>query len=299
MERIELDHRDVGASAFALIDPLAGDEAGLAAWGEFAQHALAPHGFEAQAAQFPVLIALRDLSSDALGRVLESLLGSLQMSSPCVALLQTSADAGRVAMHLRQRLAPRFPQGRRGVFRFHDPVVFEHLTWILTEQERVRLLGPIDRWLLPLRGAWYGVINPGDAMQRSQPFRLPRAWSSILRIGAIHAVLAEDTAWQAAPSKWGARANQLLARAEQHQLTDRNDAVAFAVQGLRWHARLDDHPRIKQMLVDCVNHPARYRRFSGGLRDADWQAIAAELDAAMQHANPQTSVNRFTQGSCP
>jgi hypothetical protein len=115
----------------------------------------------------------------------------------------------------------------------------------------------------------------------------------VRRIGAIHAVLAADQAWRNAPREWGARVEALLIRAEQHHLADCEDAVAFATQGLRWHPRLDEHPRVERLLADCVGHPARYRRLSGRWTHADWQIIVADLDAA-----PVINSNRLPQGAC-
>jgi hypothetical protein len=289
MKRVEMDHRAVAAAAFALIDPLAGNASDLAPWATFVRHSCAPRGFEAQAGQLPILVELRDLTTSAFNHVLRLVLDNGSNPSLCVALLRSYVGASSMALHLRSRLAPHFPQGRRGIFRFPDPVVFEHLAWILDDREWASLLGPVAHWYLPVRKTWYALSNPAETLHRGLPFH-PRAdaWPSIMRLGATHAVLAGDMKWEAEPAIWGPRANALLARAEQHGLTEREDAVAFAIQGLRWHTRLDAHPRIRLLLSECAGHPARYRRLSGRMCEDDWQTIAVEIDAS-QPVPPTTA----------
>lgn len=156
MEQFDIDHRLLDKFAYALLDPLRGDEASRSAWRTFPLYELAPAGFAAQAAQLPTLVDLRNIHPDTRKHLIHLL---LNQSPPigaelCVALLQTSADRARVVMHLRNMIAPRFPQGRRGIFRFHDPDVFEHLVWMLSAPTLAGLFGPIATWAVPLHGGW-------------------------------------------------------------------------------------------------------------------------------------------------
>lgn len=301
MERIDLDHRWLDSFAFALIDPLCGDDSACAAWAGFPLHELAPAGFAAQAAQLPKLVDLREIHGDVRQKLQDLLLNQSPSigASLCVALLKTMADVERMVMHFRHVLSPRFPQGQRGLFRFHDPAVFEHLAWVLSDKALAALFGPATAWAMPLHGAWYMQEPPSGSAVSAPRFHLDAAtWQRVQRIGAIHAVLNTESVWRSAPAEWGPRAEMLLIRAEQHKLIDRDDAIAFASHGLRWHADIDKHPRVAALLTDCVGHASRYRRLANLWTNADWQAIASALRAsASTHVLPGPT-NRLSQGAC-
>lgn len=299
MERIDLDHRDVAACSYALIDPLCVGADDMDAWKTFPQYELTPRGCGAHAERLPLLMDLRNVSSEQFVSLVGLVLDRPISISSCVALLQTVGSVDRLQRRFRKLLAPRFPTGKQGMFLFHDPVVFEHLSWMLDAREMAGLLGPIDRWILPLRNKWHAFGNPGSNIQRSLEFRLPvETWSRVYRIGPIHAVLSANPTWLDDPTEWGPRANTLLVRAEQHQLTKREDAVAFAVHGLRWHPHLDKHPRVAEALSRCIGHPVRYQRLTGAWSDADWQAIAAEIEASDANGEPSIRPNHPPQGAC-
>lgn len=289
MQRIELDHRLVDACAFVLLDPCQGDAHALDAWADLPQQSLVPSGFAVQAERLPRLIDTRGIDNAARLCLVDLLLGSpSQAGALCVALLQTQADAERIALCFRKVLAPHFPDDYRGLFWFYDPVVFEHLTWMLDSHALAALFGPITAWHLPLRGAWYTQTPPaGDAPLVGFPFHLnPTDWQRVFRIGAIHAALDHEPHWRDAPTEWGPKAEALLICAEGHQLTDRDDAVAFAAHGLRWHSDFDRHPRVAAVLKGCEGHPSRYRRLTGSWGDAEWQAIVNDLEGRARTERP-------------
>lgn len=301
MNAIQLDHRQLASRAFALIDPLQGDALALSAWDSFVQHPLTPKGFAAQTGEFPRLVDLTALDTERFATLIGLLLEKPPVGGTalCVALLDTHASVERIGTHLRHLLAPRLPQQRRDVFRFYDPVVMEHLSWMLDAHSFASLCGPIDGWLLPARGAWYRLTCPDDPIARSLPFRASvDAWQQIGCIGAIHAVLEQVPEWHDAPIEWGPRAEALLVRAERHQLNDRDDVVAFTCHGLRWHSDIDKHPRVIALLEECTNHPSRYRRLAGMWTDADWKAIGADLDRWAVKPMSIDSTNRTSQGAC-
>lgn len=299
MEPIELDHRRVFSCSFALLDPAACRKPLLAAWDEaFTQHTLVPDGFAPQAGKLPRLVVLRDLTDKQRNTLLDLLLGHTADAPACAALLETEAGSERMVRHGLRLLAPHFPGNRRGIFRFYDPTVFEHLGWMLRPHELAALFGPITAWLLPMRGRWHVQTPPHLPGATPVSFQLSSAtWQRVQRIAAIHATLELAPTWQAAPAAWGPKADELLARAEQHQLADRDDAIAFASHGLRWHADLDTHPRMASLLHDCIGHPTRYRRRTGSWSDADWQAIAADLVRGTSQAVAPAHLT--SHGTCP
>lgn len=298
-----LDHRQVAQCTFALLDPARGDDMAWAPWRDFLQHGLAPKGLEAQEAQLPRLVDLRDLQGTRFEHLPGLVLNKAAAAgvSPCVALLRTAASAKSLSIHLCKVLTPRFPEGQRGIFRYYDPVVFEHLMWMLDERQQGALLGPVDTWWLPRRRMWHAQPNPVWQRDHRVPsFRLPAAlWQRVYRIGAIQGVLESDDEWAGAPARWGPRADALLVRARAHGLQSRDDQVAFAAQGLRWHPRLDEHRKLKQVLTDCVDHPGRYPRLTGAWSDADWRAMVEDLDAAAPDQKSRCQPpNLLPQGAC-
>lgn len=280
---IKLDHRLLESYAFALIDPLQADDTSREPWEAFPQWALVPPGLEAQRKQFPKLLDLRRApreSRDLLVKLLlEQPLGP--STSLCVALLKTQASGKQMVSHFSYLLAPRSPTNQRGVFRFYDPTVYEHLTWMLDQHSFGLLFGPVETWTVPLRGTWFTQLRPTDSRPNSPRFFRLKADSRarISRIGRIHAVLKQKQEWASAPADWGPMVEALLIRAEHHQLADKEDAVAFATSGLRWHTELDRHPRIKQLIGRSQAQPKRFARLVNGFTETDWQVIAAELDS--------------------
>jgi hypothetical protein len=299
MEHIELDHRRAFACAFTLVDLASCPKRTLSVWDGFTRHPLVPHGFAAQADKLPVLVDLRSLTDRQRHALLDLLLGPAADALACAALLETEASAERLARHCLRVLSPRFPGHQSGIFRFHDPVVFEHLTWMLGPRELAAILGPITAWLLPLRGSWHAQTPPPGPTPASGVYLPPATWQRVQRIGAMHAVLGLNPDWQADPMAWGPRAEALLARAEHHHLEDRSDAIAFAGHGLRWHAAIDQHPRVAALLRDCIGHPSRYRRLTSQWADTDWQTIASDLAMDASHTTPAAPLPLAPHGTCP
>lgn len=298
MTPINLDHCFVRNMSCALVDPLSGDKEAVAFWMSLPAVSLAPSAYETRAGQFPWLVALDGLGDRQRDDVLTAVLGERNdpRREPLVALLHSDAALERIRIHLRRLIAPRFPGGREGVFRFYDPVVFTHLQWILDSRQQAALLGPIRTWYWPWRQHWHQAGQSFPPKERALHFAPGRrGWECIGRVGAIHAVLEHDPSWREDVLSWGARAETLLARAERHQLSERADVVAFAVQGLRWHLRLDEHPKVAQVLADSSGHPRRYSRLTGAWNDATWQAIVNELDATDPSRRPSYTLS---QGVC-
>lgn len=299
MEPVNLDHRQLAQASFALLDPLQGGDPELAAWSAWNPQSIVPQAFPAQARQMPRLVDLGALSPVQHGEMAALMLNKPAASAAaCVGLLYTDVAIERLLHWGMRRVAPHFVNGQRGIFRFHDPVVFEHLTWILSDAEMVSLLGPIQQWALPIRGEWQAQ-QVGLAAGVGSHFHLHTAtWERIERIGVIHAVLQIDPVWSSDPARWGPPVEALLARAEAHQLSDPDDAVAFACQGMRHHPALDKHPEVAAVLADSVGHPSRYRRKTGAWSAEQWQSIVAELKQSQGQEQHVTNMTSSTQGVC-
>lgn len=299
MNKVELDHRRLATFTFALIDPLQGNDAALSGWESFVLHPLVPQGFAAQTDEFPKLVDLTKIQAHQREALIALLLGQSPIigSSLCVALLDTSTTVERLSVHLRHLLAPSLPQHRRGVFRFYDPVVMEHLSWMLDTRNLASLFGRVNDWLLPARGAWYRLTCPNEPTAPATPFHTnPATWQRITRIGAIHAVLEQLPQWRDAPAEFGPLVETQFVRAEHHRLVDRTDLVAFASHGLLWHPQFDKHPRVNALLAECIDHPCRYHRLAGLWTPSDWQAMADDLEQRTPSHPTRATASQTSQG---
>jgi hypothetical protein len=290
MERIDIAALELDTRHFLLLDPLQIDSEAALSWQSLPLRALAPPGFEAQAQQLPWLLAWQDLDAEQRALAMRLLTDPDEISAApmCVALLRASGEAAFVRRHLRQLLVPHFPGGGRGVFRFYDPVVFVHLGWMLDDNERTVLFGPISSWSFPWHGEWFEQTTPSPGSRHVLFAPGAAAWQRIGRIGALYAVLETDSSWRAEPMRYGPQVEAWLIKAQTHGLDERDDVVAFARHGLLKHARFDTHPKVMDTLQQCARHPTRYRRLTSLWSDADWQTIAQELNRSMdaQHASP-------------
>lgn len=276
-----LDERDC-----LLLDPLRVEDEGAAPWKGLPLRVLAPPGFEGQAGQLPYLLVWQELNPEQRSQVHELLLDSDEVvAAPmCVGVVRSDVTPGDVRRHLSHLLVPHFPNGERGVFRFYDPVVFVHLDWILSESERTVLFGPVATWTFPVEENWYVAMPPapGSPYVRFAPGA--EVWLRISRIGSLHAVLQSEHAWRNDPTLYGPQVEPWLIKAEKHGLSDRDDVVTFARQGLLRHARFDTHPTVSAALSQCAGHPARYRRLTSLWSDDDWLAIVKDLDLSTSTA---------------
>ncbi|WP_177316662.1 DUF4123 domain-containing protein [Burkholderia ubonensis] len=78
---------------------------------------------------------------------------------------------------------------------------------------------------------------------------------------------------------FGKQLDPWLASAESFGLTDEEDAIAFAMQGITRHPEFHRHRIIARILAQCEGHPRRYSHLTSGLSEADWQLIATDLSS--------------------
>ena len=300
MEPKDFNPQTLSERDFLLLDPLRVEQEGAAPWKTLPLQGLAPPGFEAQAHQLPYLLAWQDLNPEHRLLVRELLLDSDELvSAPmCVGVLQSAASAGDLRRHLRHLLTPHFPGGERGVFRFYDPVVLAHLSWMLADLERSVFFGPVATWSFPLEGNWHISQTPFPGAPHIRFAPGAEVWLRISRIGSLHAVLESEHTWRSQPTRYGPDVEPWLIKADGYGLADREDVVSFARHGLLRHPQFDTHPKVIAVLNECVGHPSRYRRLMSLWSDDDWQNVSRDLDTpANMRRVSITNTTQFTQGA--
>ncbi|KWI50237.1 hypothetical protein WT72_23960 [Burkholderia pseudomultivorans] len=301
MEPIDFDGDALDGRHFLLLDPLRA-EGGVAqsAWQSLPLRALAPPGFGAQKSQLPYLLAWQDLNDGQRSLALRLLTDcdEATAASMCVALLLADVEPVYVRVHLRQLLAPHFPGGGRGVFRFYDPVVFMHLGWMLDAAQQSVLFGPVSAWAFPWNASWFMQKTPSQGSHHVRFAPGAAVWHRIGRIGTLYAVLESEPVWRADPVLYGPQIEPWLVKAETYGLDERDDVVTFTRHGMLIHPKFDTHPKVISMLQHCVGNPTRYRRLTSMWSDADWNAVVRDLDrSAHAKQGAPTNVGHAIQGA--
>lgn len=75
----------------------------------------------------------------------------VERAGPCVAWLESDADFEALFDHLEAQLDIELSDGDLAMCRFWDPRVWQRLQRILTLDQRLELLGPVDTWTVVLR----------------------------------------------------------------------------------------------------------------------------------------------------
>ncbi len=148
MMTVDLDHRRFLAQDFAILNPMqvVSDQRNA-----LDCTPLVPKGFERHARMMPLLVELRALP-DAERLMLLERADQWRMHHDMPffsALLQTDVAVSRLKTHLIDRMIVRGNAGQPAWLRLHDPRVFRHLRWLLTEEQLAWLMGPVRAW------TWY------------------------------------------------------------------------------------------------------------------------------------------------
>jgi hypothetical protein len=204
-------------------------------------------------------------------------------------LLAADASAKRVTTHLAQRMVIHVPgQDRPRQWRYFDPGTFLQLPRILGDDGMAWLLGPIQSVQVPWAGEWTEVIRPEPRSAR--PFQLTvEHLDAIMRIGVVNRAAIQRPppvsakAWIRQTAEIDALVVKGLTR---HDLTLRDDLVAFAHDAWVHHLRIDEHPRMQNMFDQLRQAQPEdeldYRELRSRLKPQDWAAMVAELQRDTQ-----------------
>jgi len=289
--RSEFDHRWMDRYPWALID---------AEWrselpADYELHILQPPNLGIDPDRCPVLLDLRTLCAADHARLMEEHWQQVVKREETLVSLFFPGELkiAPLARHLANRLALNWP----GIsvpkqFRYFDPGTFLQLPRTLGTAGMAWLLGPAVEVLVPWAGQWNLLTRPDSS---GRPCRLGDAeQQALLRIGIVNRVLLQQTPPQSA-MYWVERSARVDADVQRavliHGLTETADLVCFAQHADTVHPRFDAHPRVALLLREFSRRelnplgsevmPAELRElFDINLSVADWQSVAAELNAA-------------------
>jgi Domain of unknown function (DUF4123) len=277
-----LEFRLLEKYRFGVIDPL--NTSVLEEFEDLPRLSLAPVELDAQKNILPSLVDFSALTPARRLGVLE-FLESKQIqkaASGLSALLASEKTADVVINHFRKQFIRKDAKHQRVLFRFHDPRVWHQLQWILDSQSIQQLMGPIDKWMYQLTPEWLVINKPSNA--KTSEVKLHALEQKILidRIGLINRVIQKIFKInQLVIINDGPKINQLLARGEaRHRLTDTEDLVAYAVDGITLGEEFDTHPLVATTLKQLSDPEMTYQEVMRDIDVASLQRISKELNAS-------------------
>ncbi|KWD73570.1 hypothetical protein WL71_33245 [Burkholderia ubonensis] len=278
MERIQLDRRAFERCGYAVIDPLQVD---LERLKRFPLESLAPATHAEWASQLPYALHLNTLGvADRDDLFVEIVDRESAGEEPLFCLLiESSHTPGSVIRHLRRATIVHSPAERKPYhLRYHDAYTLMQLCWILDKDQRKVLMGPSSAWLFPLE-RWRrlrpdagALVTPGLRLRDDQ-------WQQLQRVGTINVALERLGTSVDQRTAFGKQLDSWLVFAGAFGLTDEEDTIAFAMQGVTRHPEFHRHRIIARILAQCEGRPRRYSRVTLGLSEADWQRIATDLSS--------------------
>lgn len=274
----ELDHRLILAHDYAIINPLQVD---ISVWGDMVTEPMVPQVFKSQPNLFPRLIDLNALSSERRIALIEQSdnWGKSYDQPMLSALLKSSARHDRVVQHFARTMHVR-RDGKDRVFRFHDPRVFRHLSWLLDSVQMRALLGPLDTWTWrTVTGDWQSFVIP-DATSTLLHIRSEQ-WPILLRMEDINVVLAmlgDVIPSRPIEEKLVRRIDALLTESSRtHSMAAPEDRQLFVFQALRFHPHIHAHPVLKTKLSLVRESQQSYVGACTDLDEPAMLQLAAEI----------------------
>lgn len=279
-EVIELDHRPILGCDYAVINPLQVDEV---VWGDLPTARIVPASFRAQPQLFPVLLVLDDLDFDTRIGLLDRM-ESWESGSEYPyfsALLQSDATPSRVQRHLAS-LMERRHHGVVDLLRPHDPRVFRHLHWLLSEAQVDDLLGPVAAWTWREPGGlWRRAVR--HHLSAATTLHLSQAqWDAYARIGLLNRLielLRDDLPALSNDTCRAPELDSLLDTAMRvHHLSDADDRCLFAQQAVCIHPHIHAHPTIAERLHHAADGQVSYTSACASLDAEAMRQLVHDID---------------------
>ncbi|MGV8919237.1 MAG: DUF4123 domain-containing protein [Pseudomonas sp.] len=131
--------------AFALLEQVLMDPA---LWSDLPHIPLLPCFYADVNDQLPILIRLKDLSDGQRLKLTQRIEDwNLDHDAPFFcAYLSSKESAERLHQTLSRMLLQEMPDRSKCLFHYNNPLVFQHLRWILTPTQLAALLGPCEAW---------------------------------------------------------------------------------------------------------------------------------------------------------
>jgi hypothetical protein len=242
-------HRLLDEHAFLLLDQA---HAQSDFWRKLPGTSVAPAALTKEANALPRLIAIDRLDQTQRAWILDDLLAApAEAPRPVAALLATEANLDRLANHLSACLIVSIPTQGRHLFRYYDPRVFRHLSWMATPTQRATLFGPVSAWTWSdHQGNWYRS-HPPEGIVPEPSFR-PKGLD-LARIGVLERCM--KTLRRTIPgftddagNVQARHVNALLDAALSNGLADEADMHLYAAQAIRFHPDIHEHPELARRL---------------------------------------------------
>lgn len=178
------------------------------------------------------------------------------------------------------------------LLRLHDPAVLWAVWQILTSEQKSEWLGPIGRWhLLDPKGELTQLEAP--AHRHNEPAGWPshplgsQQWQDVQNITPLHRAIQSLTATEPTGStqceQWVRSGLQALRRANAHGLDDLHSLSLFAELALTRHPDFDQHPRVKQLLMQREPDEPLGGLLSE-LTEQDWRNLTVDLGQQVRPA---------------
>jgi hypothetical protein len=188
-------------------------------------------------------------------------------------VLETEAVTDTILEHLAESLLLHKPVDGSVVFRYYDPRVYAHLSWILGSAQMHALMGPVTRWTyLDMAGAWQEASFDGNGSgglavadeQYGQIARLDFVRQALKLLRDAGVTTSADMTRQL---------DKQLRKAERYDLPP-EDQIPFALHGVLVASNFDRHPQVQSALSQV--HKTPYAEAVGRWSDNDWQRIRQE-----------------------
>jgi hypothetical protein len=218
---------------------------------ELPLYVLLPQELEGDAEKMPLLIPTIKLLDPQKELLCDSILASAKANEeplPACLLAAPDTNLDNMRRHLIDRLILHSPQGRM-FFRYFDPLVFAHLSWILDATQIATLFGPIQTWTFPFQNDWISQ-KAADVPVSHTPWAVRAEQREKLnRVGAINVTLDRWQKRQNRPwrdlaeyldlTHWVERAVETGQRKHQLKSSDELSDFALDTLALPEHARAD------------------------------------------------------------
>lgn len=191
--------------------------------------------------------------------------------------LYSDASMLMLGRHLERLMCQPYPGGKKALLRYFDPRVLSHLIKILDSQQLDALLGPITHWEYLDWNQQRQTVSKGESRQLHLKLENWQ-WQSIERISAINLCLSawkDNIGGENLPDNASVRVQAFLEIADEYQIEDETDLIAFVLQGLGTSPEFYRHPMIAAILDRFQRGEASYIALTDKVTEEDWAAISA------------------------